>query len=942
MPTSAPVVVVKGLPGYDSIKQIAERFAASKGAILASTNTAAIVHARAIIENHPEGRYKYEDSDIEIMGVGELARIFCEFTDAPLLPVASTEVQTAIASIAASSLPRGSAYYESRELPGFHEALASTLQELRRWRKTPSMLSRLRPKVAEIGELFQAFESALADQRMTTLSHRIEGIVSSEPKKPNGLKHVFWIGETEWPPLMIDLISWMAAAGVAVTVLVEHHPSNHDFYFASNELLANLPQAKVETLRQQAPEHANVYGEQNLVESNVRLIRMPDPVVECEQAVSNVYGSKSVVYCRSPQEYAPYLHAAADRVGIALSIERQEPLLDNPFARHFLDAVIACAEGSIEAVASLAMSSYSGVPHRDRAQVRSTIRKALRSDSPWEELESGIESVPSWVSMLAEWRRTARESDKTLADWSLQLKQLTAKMPWIDVSLDRDSATRVRDESAQDAMIRSFEISKITAEPKRRLSLHEFAKHLDAIWRSTECWVRSNGDVRVVRSPFEIGNVDSVFAIGLIEGRFPKRRAEDPLLLDADRRELGLPDSYSKSEQERLEFHRLACQANELYFSYPETFAETEQVESAFLDDIGGDWEYVELEQRFPKPDRAKFTVDLLAAEAWYDEAPNQSIAAPERERIERAVENSRIPVVEDPAVAESLRKLPNPLFAGHLRSLARCPFQYLCTAKFGLRQQRPRSVWDHLATVVRRTNLGDCANSEDLKTKLQAGLQTLIEELRGSATEDELVLLRVAGSTALDAFAEREFAAREVWGTMPAQQDLRLHEAGFRTIIPGPSGEVRLDETIDVLYRRGQDVMPMRLGIVASSTNEDRLLEDVALLYVLNDKIDKDRMAAIDSLETGVRLAVSCGRGGNKSTLRSMLHKGIKVVEPDEGERETLRGVAAYIKQQISRAVSGNFLPQPGEHCERCSFAPLCRSARYSKLLADVAEETA
>lgn len=941
MPTSAPVVVVRGLPGYDSIKQIAERFAASKGAILTSTNNAAIVHARAIIEHHSEGRYKYEDSEIEIKGLGELARIFCEFSDSPLLPVASMEVQTAIASIAASSLPPNSAYYESRELPGFHEALASTLQELRRWRKPPEMLAKLRPKVAEIGELFQAFEGALADLRMTTLSHRIEAIVSSQPRKPNGLKQVFWIGETEWPPLMIDLIRWLAAAGVAVTVLAEHHPSNDKFYFATNELLANLPQAKVETLQQHAPEHANVYGTKNLGESNVRLIRMPDPVVECEQAISNVYGSKSVVYCRSPQEYAPYLHAAADRVGIALSIERQEPLLDNPFARHFLNAIIACAEGSIEAVASLAMSSYSGVAHRDRVEVRSAIRKSLRSDSPWDELESGIESVPKWVSLLAEWRRTALESDKTLADWSVQLKQLTSKMPWIDVSLDRDSATKERDESAQDAMIRSFEISKITADPKRRLSLSDFAMQLDATWRSAECWVRSNGDVRVVRSPFEIGDVHSVFAVGLTEGRFPKRRAEDPLLLDSDRREISLPDSYSKSEQERLEFHRLACQANEVCFSFPETFAESEQVESAFLDDIGGNWEYVELEQRFPEPERAKFTVDILAAEAWYDKPPNPSIAAQERERIERAVENSRIVAVEDPTIANSMRRLPKPLFAGYLRSLARCPFQYLCTAKFGLRQQRSKSMWDHLTTVIRRTNLGECASAEDLRTKLQAGLRELLEELRGSATDDELVLLRVAGSRALDAFTEREFAAREVWGTMPAQQHVPLHNAGFRTNIPGPTGDVLLDETIDVLYRRGQDLMPMRLGYVAVSANEDRLLEDVALLYVLNEKVDRDRMAAIDSLETGVRKAVSCGRGGKMTTLRSMAHKGLKVVEPDEGEREALRGVAAYIKQQINQATSGDFLPQPGDHCERCSFAPLCRSARFSKLLADVKEET-
>jgi hypothetical protein len=425
-------------------------------------------------------------------------------------------------------------------------------------------------------------------------------------------------------------------------------------------------------------------------------------------------------------------------------------------------------------------------------------------------------------------------------------------------------------------------------------------------------------------------------AIGLVEGRFPKRRAEDPLLLDVDRRQLSLPDSYRKAEEESREFHRLTCATEELILTYPETFDEGQQVESSFLDDIGGIRSVVTLEQRFPTPPEARCDADLLAAEAWYGVDPDLTVAATEREQISKAVENSRIDRIEAQEVASRLHVLPRPLVARHLRALTRCAFQYLCGAKLGLRLHRSTAAWGRLAEVVRRTNLADCPTVEILKQALRESLSVQIEEMRGRTDEDELVVLSVAGPRALDEFAEREFAARELWGTIPARQNVSLQEAGFRTAIPTPAGEVVFDETIDVLYRREDDSMPLRFAYVSPATEDESFFEGVSLLFALNPTADKERLAAIDSLETGTRRAVARRKQSRESNLRSAAHKGLRASTSIDSAKSALDWIAARLKQQIHVATTGDFRPRPGEHCDRCRFAPLCRSARNARLVAN------
>src|SRR5204863_2891942 len=115
-----------------------------------------------------------------------------------------------------------------------------------------------------------------------------------------------------------------------------------------------------------------------------------------------------------------------------------------------------------------------------------------------------------------------------------------------------------------------------------------------------------------------IGDAEIVIALGVVEGRFPKRRAEDPILLDVDRaainQKLGsnkLRLSYEKAEDDQREFYRLMCSAPNITLCYPLTFGESPEVYAAYLDELKGLFPAITIdkkqyENRFPLPTDAR------------------------------------------------------------------------------------------------------------------------------------------------------------------------------------------------------------------------------------------------------------------------------------------------------------------------------------------------
>ncbi|MCH8274005.1 MAG: hypothetical protein IH851_04375 [Armatimonadetes bacterium] len=965
------LTLVAGLPGFDSLRRFAERFASSPGAVFTSSNSATLAQVRDYMQSHEAGLRNLEEGRIEIKPLGELIRVFAAQANLPMLPVAGLEHQKAIAGAAAQTLPDDSPLAAVKHLPGFHEALVLTFQELRRHRVPAHALETLPARQKETADLMRRFDSLLETHRLTTLSHRIERLTETSPVRPRELRRVFWAGETDLPPLWIEFLRWTLGSGAHLSLLVERHPANDTLFPLCARVQSAFPSAKVEMLGQTPPMAASLFGETPLDPGpgRVRVLEAADAVCETEWALryaaefldSGGKPAEVCLYCRSLEDYAPLISAAAKRLGLSLHMARQERLLTNPFARHCLAALRACSSGSVAQAAGLVMGGYSEIPPERRREAAAAVRRCAGADDPWSELaEAGRDRdtpVPIWFGRMADWRTTALESDGTLADWLRALDRLMSQMPWLDDSLSLGSPTAERDGSAQDAMVRSLRVSLLASDSSQRFRFEAFVDHVERTWRDTAYWARDRGGLRVASSPKEIGPAEFVIGLGLVEGRFPRRRAEDPILLDRDRQRLreqnpawDLPTSYEQAEEDRREFYRLVCSAPDLLLSRPRQISGHPEVPAAFLaeiEDAAPDTETIvrPLEQRFPRPVPGLPLADLLPAMEWWKEAAQgneaeewagflDGEAKEQRERFRRAADNARSDDIQDDALRAEVAELPRPLRLHHLASLNRCPFQYLAQAKIELRPARPRWAWDRLTAVVRRTDLVTPKTVDELRERLMKSLNEELAAMRGEAPKEELDLMAVAAPRLLQAFARREMAAREAWELVPVAQNKRLHEVGMRNSVPYGGGEVLLDETVDLVYRRGDDLVPLRLAYATKDhyRSEEFTFENGLLLALLpNPK--EERVAVADSLQNGLRRALARRKTNRSSRLPERRHDGLYVDRKAESSMPVLQTAREHLNGLLDIASSGRVRPKPGDHCRLCGFGSLCRRAQFSQL---------
>jgi hypothetical protein len=951
------VTIASSMPGFASVRTLIDRLMVRTGAVITSSNSHVLARVRDAIGRTEAIRASYEAGDIEITPLGELVRLFADVAEVSLPPVANMAQQSALAGLAASTLPSESAFFQCKDLPGFHKALASTFQELRRSDVDLTTFPESSGKISEISSLEQGFNASLSKLSLATLSHRLTSVLAAKPSKPSTLKQVLWVGEGEWPPLWIRFVDWLAETGVDVVLLVERHVSLPDFFPGEALLSKAFPTAERLPLEQpdNLPISCQLFSETPLSGESMMLIEASDEFLETEWAMRIVQkqlkelgASNICVFASNLDDYGPLLESAALRFGVSLEMDRQEALLSNPFAQHCLRALKACATGSLPLLADVIAGTYGDVASEQKADVAQEIRVCVKSADPWAELgrlsRDDGSLIPSWVSALVKWRAHSQSSDFTLADWVIGLNKLIAATPWLDAS-SSGSDTSNRDTHAQDAMVRGLATSRLTTEPTKPYSLQAFVEHCEATWRDTLYWRRSSGDVRVVSSPWAIGEVGFVIALGVVEGRFPGRRAEDPILLDRDRVELAktnpvwqLPSSYERAEEGRRDFYRLACSAPSIAMSYPLTMNEHPQIRAAPLDDLATlpAVEFVSYPStlRFPHPDHGLSGPELFGAIAWHNHDIDDfsaEIRAPYLQ-LQETVRNHRSDSIDDELLKARIAELPNPLRLSHLRALNRCRFQYVAMAKLGLRGRRPKWAWDQLSRVVRRADLS-AQDLSTLRSNLMTALSQELEEMRGSVPDEELELVAVAAPRVLSRFAHREMAAREIWKVRPVGQAVPLHKAGISQTIPVGNAQVTFDETIDLVYERDSgDTFPVRLAYVPRYESDKDFAFEAGLMLLLQTQPRLERAAGVDSLQSNVRRILAKGKGEATSSLRSKSERGL-IVDRSGGNANDVRSKAhTDLKLLLSLAAEGRLDAIPGEHCRRCDYAPFCRRSLHSE----------
>jgi len=922
------VTLYAGLASSAAHDEFLSRFATTKASLLVSSSPALIRYGHDFLN----GKYAhmYDLEQIEIWSDSQIVQHMAALCELPHLRIINSDYQATIASIEFAKLPPESVFYEIRNVPGLHNVFVELMQELRRFRIPDEAVAELGPRAAEITSLASDIRDAMAARQLTTRSQRIEQIIETTPKSQQGVKHLFWFGQREWMPIDIALAKWIYESGVSLHLFVESHPANPQFYPSFARLQQEFPTANVVSIAPFQPAANGLYGDDADHVPNIELYSAADEFIETEWIVHSILTTLEEgrlkpneigIFVRVPDFYVPLLRSAGARFGIEFAGEWKDPVMTNPFAQILWQVLDAAAQHTPADLAPLVSDPYFDLQGAEADVVAETIREAALQPDGWVRLAKHPSAPPS-IKVIAQLASAAHAGDRQIADWIRWLNEFTAKTSFLSRSLHSGQEVASRDEAARDAMVRWLEMKRLAVPQNARMRLREFVRFAKDAWQDAKYTVRKKGQIDIVSDLFAIGNKRLVFAPGLVEGRFPKRRAEEPLLLDSDRMRLRqhndahlLLTSYERAEEERREFHRLVSAAPELVLTWPEFIRDHQEFESHFI---------VDLRMRFPNLSTHRKRIEDRAVAA---------AASPEQiEQIETVMSRVNSEQIEDEALRTELSRIPNPLSLSHIRALRRCKFQYLCRAKFKLRPRRPRWVFERIADIIRQADLVNAKGLDAIRDALEKSLNAYVTQMEKQCEAGEVVLLRHVAPTVLESFAVREDAARKLWDLTPAGQQCELAMPHFRTKLKFRQGFIELEDRIDLLYFSGKNNNPMPIRIAWASepsSKDEEFLFEAGLIATLA-QAESIQLAGIESLENDLRRAIA-GSNDPKQRLASdpqhRLFVDVKFSGPHLQQK-----AKDTIQEFDLKAASAEFTPVPGPHCTRCGFASLCRRAQDSQ----------
>jgi hypothetical protein len=887
---------------------------------------------------------------LDLVTVGEFVSKLCASSGVSTTPTLDLDRQAALIGLVAQRLPQDSAFAACKHLHGFYEAAAKTLQEMRHHRVEIDSVAMARGKLRDIALLREGLAEELERRMYSTHSERIEALLGAIPASPLPYSKVLWLPERDWPALRLELLDWMALHGIELHLAAEVHPGNDDFFSATRSLRNRFPNSKKSRIDTSLTLGSQLFSKGGPVGAtgSLRILKASDDFIEVEwtlrecrrRIIEDGTDPKNIViFARSLESYGPMLRAASDREGLPIAIDYAEPLKAHPFCRYLLQAFSAVLKNDVSGPIALIRNDYGQVDPDQRPLMENAIRKLGGGIDLWKGIaaEAAVGNLPAWLAAVANWRRIALDGNRKPADWMRGIEQLLAGTPWLERSSPRE-------ETARDAMVRSLNVGLLTLDPHEELSLEAFVQFAERIWASTDYRVRMSGGIRVVSDPSSIGAAKVVIAIGIIEGRFPSRRSEDPILLDRDRDALAelnsgwrLPDSYSVAEEDDRELYRLLCSCDDLTLCFPESVGENPQDRAAYLwelEDLPNvTSESVSFSHRFPKWEDVVTEAEAVASLIWHGDRktePRDSLIN-RLNALKEAHRQSQQNSLEDDILKARLGALPQPMRISHLRSVTECPFQYFARHKLGLRSKKAEPMNRVIVNCIRRANF-NLDDEADFAQSLQMALEAELQSLHGVLSEHELQLLKFSVPTTLNRFAKIEMDARRQWKLVPVQVAPADDQSGLRRSAKFGDSPVTLSPSIDVLYKREgtNDLVPMRIGWEA---DEDQLKKESYLVMMMHPGEPKYLM--FDAFNHSRRTLFCRRSDGQREKLE---FRGNLAVDIGPKQMRELRPeILSWMGQLLSDARSGDPTTKPNsKYCHRCDLGSLCRAAPYANPAVD------
>ena len=827
------VSLVEVTPGFETVRSAVSQSLGKRGLTIVSSNSGLLLRIQEAFVGDERFADLRASGMLDLVTVSQLVTKLCTAAAVASMPTLDLDRQASLIGLIARRLPDDSAFAGSKHLPGFYEAAAKTLQELRHERVQIDSIAMPGGKLRDVAVLQEGLREELERRQYCTLSDRIESLVGARAARPMEVSHVLWLPEREWPELWLELIEWMVRAGIDVSLAGERHPAAAGFFAATETLRGRFSGAETSCIDGALAPGAQLFSDERdfgvaggltILEASDDFIEVEWVLRECRKRIreDGIDAKDIVVFARSLETYGPMLRAAADREGLPLTMDYAEALAAHPFTRYVLRALTSMLRDEVGGVSALVRSAYGKVPEAERAAVELGVRALAGEEDFWAAVgESAKEGrLPKWLASVAKWRKIALDGHRKPADWMRGIDQLIAETPWLE-------ASSAREEAAKDMMVRSLHIALLALDPHAGMPFEEFLEFAERTWSAAEYRVRTPGGVRVVSDPAVIGEARAVIAVGIIEGRFPSRRAEDPVLLDRDREALrkmdsrwNLADSYVRAREDDRDFYRLLCSCGDLTLCFPASVGENPQERAAYLWDIaqfdGVRVEKRSFSQRFPNAEECITEKELLAAIIRFGDPGFEPMESVTRrlESLRSAHVESQKTALKDDILRAKLGMMPKPVRMAHLRSLDQCPFQYFVRHRLGVRSRRGDPINSVIVNAIRRSNF-HAADEVALKESLLTGLDLELRSLQGILNDHELQIIRCSAPPTLEQFARVEMNSRRQWKLTPVQVAPNDDRTGLRK--GGRFGDVSitLSPSIDVLYKREEteELVPMRIG---------------------------------------------------------------------------------------------------------------------------------
>lgn len=940
MPTGR-LRVLSVVPGSTSIGPILSDFCRKGEGVVTSFSDALLPALRDFAE---------EQEDLEVVPFGALVSRVAELCGEDVRRISPAGHQLAAVAHACKTLTSESPFERTSMRPGAHEAILRTLKELHAWgidadvqrELAASASPRLAAKLQSLEEIDRSMRDVLSGLGLQSHTEQIQACLEGTPEwEAQVQRYLVFVG-AEVHPLRLEWLNWAVAHGAEVTVVLDRHASDGGIFRAAKQCRDALAAPLIEIgdgnylLR-------NLFGSggKDGAKIDVTLSSAADSLAEAEWALRSCLSQGELdscgIYVRDLESYGPLLEAAARRLKVALRIARRAPLLTNAFARVSLELLRFCASNDFRDLLPVVKMSYFRLGAEERNSINGAIRdshgmRALQWDSfaTWASQEQ--ERFP-WLLQILEWRKEARGAPVTLATWHKRLDGLLVILR--ERLLEPTEGYQVqRDTRANSVMLSTLanEASIDHAiQTAREVNVDQFVALCDLLWGAADVSVPGSDEGVLVASDGAcLVNCDLVCVLGMLEGVFPRRRAEDPILTDSERLELNrlrpgkapMETSRDVAEAERDEFYRVCAAAKrKLLLSYPLADDQRDNVPAFWLQlvrDAAGSVETLD----HPRPELAPDLEDCLAdADRELREALGADREAPPLVEITR--EDIRTAIRGDLEAAHAPQEF---------RDALQCPFQYVARHRLRLKVGRRSARWASLRQLPMASGLIHKKTEADAEMALIKALDAELERIYSDVPAWELQLLRAGGKRLIKEWLEREFRARKLWpkDEGSVRPNVPFGHGELRDMMPGKQ---RLVGTVPAVSKMGDVTVTHLYG---SAVEDVKQMSDPEKLFLGLHFLAMYRQGQESAIEVesakGDRNLVVLNRFATLASDNGLNIRVSNLGESDDPSvsRETFyQEIRTLLKTAVLRMSSGNMEPRSGEHCGWCDYGELCRRSK-------------